>query len=139
MIILDILSIILVIVILGIIITYLISINRRLNQKIEQEKNRFILYKKKLSELETKQNFNKNDFEILNKLARDFFKERFDLNYTLSYLEISEIFKKEGLDERVQFCDRMAEILYAGDKIDEEVIKNLIHIFQDIVEDYKYL
>jgi hypothetical protein len=139
MIILDILSIILVIVILGIIITYLISINKRLNQKIEQEKNRFILYKKKLSELETKQNFNKNDFEILNKLARDFFKERFDLNYTLSYLEISEIFKKEGFDERVQFCNRMAEILYAGDKIDQEEIKKLIHIFQDIVEDYKYL
>lgn len=136
---LDILSIALVIIILGIIIAYLISVNRKLNKRIEQEKNRFILYRKELIELDNKHTLNKNDLETLNKLARDFFKERFNIGYTLSYLEISEIFKKEGLDERVHFCDKMGEILYAGEKVDPVEIKELVHVLQDIVETYKYM
>jgi hypothetical protein len=135
----DVISIVLVILILGIIITYLVSVNKKLNQRIEQEKNRFILYKKKLTELETKPTLTKSDLETLSKLARDFFKERFNLSYTLSYLEISEVFRKEGLDERVHFCDKMAEILYAGEKVSEDEIKELIHILQDIIENFKYL
>jgi len=139
MLLLDLISISLVIIILGIIITYLISINKRLNKRIEFEKNRFILYKKSLLELDLKHTLNKNDLERLNKLARDFFKERFNLAYTLSYFEISKLFRKEKLDERVKFCDKMAGILYAGDKIDPIEIKDLIHILQEIVEKYKYM
>lgn len=139
MIILNISSIVLVIVILIIIITYLISLNKKLNKRIEQEKNRFILYKKGLRELESKSALNKKDLEVLSKLARDFFKERFNLSYNLSYIEIAEIFKKEDLDERVEFCDRMAGILYAREKVDSNEIKELVNILQDIVEDYKYL
>lgn len=136
---LDIASIVLVIVILGIIVFYLISINKKLKKRIELEKNRFILYKRGLSILDNKNTLIKSDLETLNKLARDFFEERFNIGYTLSYLEISEIFKKEGLDERVHFCDRMAEILYAGEKVEQEEIRDLIHILQDIIEKYKHM
>ncbi len=139
MIILDILSIVLVIIILITIILYLVSVNKRLNKRIEQEKNRFILYKKKLGELDSKSILNKKDLEILNKLARDFFKERFSLGYNFSYLELSEIFRKEGLDERVRFCDRMSGILYAGEKIDSNEIKGLVSSLLDIIENFKYL
>lgn len=139
MLLLNIASIILVVVILVIIIAHLVSINKRLNQKIEQEKNRFILYKKQLRELDTKSNLTRKDFEVLNKLARDFFKERFNLSYSLSYIEISKIFRKEGADERVQFCDLMAEVLYAGEKIDSKEIKTLVNIMMDIVEDYQHM
>ena len=139
MLILDILSIVLVIIILITIILYLVSVNKKLNERIEQEKNRFILYKKKLRELDTKTVLTKKDLEILNKLARDFFKERFNLGYNFSYLELSEIFRKEGLDERVRFCDRMAGILYAGEKADPNEIKELISILLDIIENFKYM
>ena len=137
---LDVLSIAVVIIILAVVITYLISINKKLKQRIEQEKNRFILYKDSLAELKGRQILNKKDLETLNKLARDFFKERFNISYTLSYLEISEIFKKtSSLDDRVHFCDRMAEILYAGEKVDSDEVKTLINILLDIIENYRYM
>lgn len=136
---LDILSILVVIIILAIVIIYLISINKKLKQRIEQEKNRFILYKESLAALKGKEILNKKDLETLNKLARDFFKERFNISYTLSYLEISEIFKKNFLDDRVHFCDRMAEILYVGEKVDSNEVKTLIDMLLDIIDNYKYM
>ncbi len=134
---LDIISIVLVILILVIIIVYLTSINKKLNQKIKQEKNRFLLYKNKLWELETKQTLTKKDLETLSRLARDFFKERFNLDYNLSYAELSEKFRKEGLDERVEFCDKMLQILYAGEKVDDRGLKSLMNLLLSIIENYK--
>lgn len=139
MLLLDVISIGLVISILVIIIVYLNYVNKKLNQRIKQEKNRFILYKNRLWEFEAKQTLAKKDLEILSKLARDFFKERFNLSYNLSYVELSEIFRKEGLDERVEFCDKMLQILYAGEKVDTKEIKNLIGLLLDIIENYKYI
>jgi hypothetical protein len=139
MLLLDIISIALVIIILVIIISHLSSINKKLDQKIKQEKNRFILYKNRLWELDAKQILTKKDMEILSKLARDFFKERFNLSYNLSYVELSDIFRKEGLDKRVEFCDKMSQILYAGEKLDTKELKELINLLLDIIEDYKYI
>ncbi len=139
MIILDIVSIALVISILGIIISYLIHINKKLNKKIQQEKNRFILYKSRLRELEAKQVLNRKDVEILSKLAKDFFKERFNLNYNLSYVELTEIFKKEELNQRVEFCYKMSQIFYAGEKVETREIKELINMLLEIIDTYKYI
>ena len=139
MLIIDVISICLVIIILIIIIVYLNHVNRKLNQRIKQEKNRFILYKNRLWELEAKQALTKKDLEMISKLARDFFKERFNLNYNLSYVELSQIFKKEGLDERLEFCDKMLQILYAGEKVDTKEIKKMITLLLSIIEDYKYI
>lgn len=139
MILLDVISIGLVIIILIIIIIYLNYINKKLSHRIKQEKNKFIIYKNRLLELESKPVLTKKDLEILSKLARDFFKERFNLNYNLSYVELSEIFKKEGLDSRVEFCDKMLQILYAGEKVETKEIKSLIELLLDIIEKYRYI
>jgi hypothetical protein len=139
MLLLDVLSVVLVITILMIIIGYLININKKLNARIQQEKNRFILYKDKLHEISEKDVLTKKDLEAISKLARDFFKERFNLSYTLSYIEMSEIFRKDEFDERVSFCDRMSQLLYAGEKIDTKDIKDLIAILLIIIENYKYM
>ncbi len=136
---LDIISIALVISILGLIIVYLIHINKKLNKKIQQEKNRFILYKNRLRELEAKQILNKKDLEILSKLAKDFFKERFNLSYNLSYVELTEIFKKEDLDQRVEFCYKMSQIFYAGEKVETREIKELINTLLEIIDTFKYI
>ena len=136
---LDIVSIILVISILGIIIFYLISINKKLNKKIEQEKNRFLLYKNKLKELLAKPALNRKDLEILSKLAKDFFKERFNLSYNLSYVELTELFKKEDLDLRVEFCYKMSQIFYAGEKVETRDIKDLANTLLEIIDTYKYI
>lgn len=136
MIILDILAIILVTVILSVIIAYLIYINKKLNEKIKQEKNRFILYKEKLSELNSKQILSKKELDIINRLARDFFKERFNLNFNIPYTELEEIFKKQGYDERAEFCSIMAGIFYAGQKSDSESVKRLLYLLIEIVEKF---
>lgn len=139
MILLDIISIVLVISILGIIIFYLVSVNKRLNKKIEQEKNRFLLYKNRLRELQAKQTLNKKDLEILSKLAKDFFKERFNLSYNISYVELTKIFKKEDFDQRVEFCDKMSQIFYAGEKVETREIKDLINTLLEIIDKFKYI
>ncbi|MEM0465402.1 MAG: hypothetical protein QXW97_01725 [Candidatus Pacearchaeota archaeon] len=132
----NIIAIIVVICILCIIIYYLITINRKLSQRIEQEKNRFLLYKKQLKDLD-KFDLSKKDLETLNRLARDFFKERFNLNYSMTYLELAEKFKEEKFDERVEFCELMSDVLYSDKKIDARDIRRLVLLLTDIIDNYK--
>lgn len=138
MIIVDYISIALVIIILGVLIWHLTFLNRKLKERLEQEKNRFLLYKKKLSELD-RLNLTKSDLENLNSLARDFFKERFDLNYSFTYLELSKKFEQEKYDERVDFCNLMSELIYSDKKIDSGEIRKLAILLSEIVENYRGL
>ncbi|MBR9704078.1 hypothetical protein GOV12_01595 [Candidatus Pacearchaeota archaeon] len=134
----NILAILIVILILGIIIWYLYSLNKKLSNKIDVEKNRFILYKKQLKELD-KIDLTKTDLEKLNKLARDFFKERFNMNYSMTYLELANKFKEDRFDERVEFCHLMSDVLYSDKKIDTRDIRRLLMLLSDIIEDYQAL
>lgn len=139
MFILNIASIIIVVIILVIIISHLVSMNRKLNEKIMREKNRFLPYINKLKELEEKPALTKKDLELLSNLAKDFFKERFNLSYNKSYNELSKIFEKDSFDQKVEFCDIMANVLYAGEKIDSEGIRHLASLLLEIVEKYRYI
>lgn len=136
--IINLFAIVIVIIILIVIIWHLFTLNKKLSKRIEQEKNRFILYKKQLKELD-KLEFNKEDMEKINKLARDFFKERFNMNYSLTYLELAKNFQLERYDERVEFCNLMSDILYSDKKVDSRDFRRLVLLLTDIIDNYKSL
>jgi hypothetical protein len=132
----NLLAVVIVIVILAVIIWYLFSLNKKLSKRIDQEKNRFILYKKQLKELD-KIDYKKQDLESINKIARAFFKERFNMNYSMTYLELAQKFQEERYDERVEFCNLMSDILYSDKKIDSRDYKRLVLLLTDIVDNYR--
>lgn len=96
----NIIPIIIVFVIFGVVVWFLLFKNKKIHEEIKTEKNKFLPYREKLGNLTP----TSIDFETFNKLVRDFFKERFNKNYNMTYLEIAEDFKikKElrGLNEQ---------------------------------------
>jgi hypothetical protein len=85
-----------VVVIIFITVLWVLLIqNKTVSKNIESEKNKFSPYKEKLKRL----NAEPKEFEKFNGLVRDFLKERFKMEYSLTYLEIAENFKKNTGDE----------------------------------------
>ncbi len=105
----NIIPIIIVFVIFSFVIWFLLFKNKKIHEEIKTEKNKFLPYREKLGNLTP----TPIDFETFNNLARDFFKERFNKNYNMTYLEIAEDFKikKElrGLNEG-EWKSNLAEI-----------------------------
>ena len=73
----------------------------------------------------------------LNSLARDFFKEAFNLSYTLEYSELIDEFRKRGKKEAITFSQLITELNYSGEKPTPKKIKTLINLFSKIVEKNK--
>lgn len=127
----DIFPILVVIAIFIVVTWVLIALNRKIHEKIESEKNKFLPFKKKLKKLKP----NNESLEALNKLAKDFFKERFNMVYSLTYLDLAENFKKKKQEDIVEFCNLMTHLTYSGKKSVLE-IKKAMNLFSDILNKY---
>jgi len=77
------------------------------------------------------------DFEDLNIYARSFFKEYLGFDYHLTYLELSEIFKKQDKPDYANFCKLMSEANYSGRKAKPEKVRYLIDLFYILIVKYK--
>ncbi|MDD5192212.1 MAG: hypothetical protein PHH54_05495 [Candidatus Nanoarchaeia archaeon] len=127
----------LVVVILIVLLWILYTKNKQLYQKLVLESTRFHRYKKGIEVLKMVSNTPEKDFESLNSYARSFFKEYLNLDYSLTYLELSEIFKKQNKQDYAEFCRLMSEVNYSGKKkIDVAEIKKLVYLFSDIINKY---
>lgn len=129
--------IVLVIIILIVVMWYLYSKNKRLYNDLVSEATRFHRYKKGIEALKNASGGPKKDFENLNSYARAFFKEYLNLDYNLTYLELSEIFKKQNKQDYAEFCALMSDINYSGRKAKPEEVKQLVNIFYKMIEEYK--
>jgi hypothetical protein len=125
-------SIILVTLILVIVIIILVRINRGLDQKIKEKEEKALEYELKLKKIQELKPTEEN-LDNLNKIAREFFKERFNLKLSLTYLELAEKFKKDKQEENQEFCEKMSELIYSGKKAKEEEIKNVINLFSRVL------
>jgi len=127
----------LVVVILIVILWYIYSRNKQLYSKLVSEATRFHRYKKGIEVLKKVPNTPEKDFENLNSYARSFFKEYLNLDYSLTYLELSEIFKKQNKKEYAEFCELMSDINYSGRKAKREEVMQLVDILYKIVSEHK--
>ncbi len=127
----------LVVVILIVVLWYIYSRNKKLYQKLVSEATRFHRYKKGIEVLKNVSHGPEKDFENLNSYARAFFKEYLNLNYSLTYLELSEIFKKQNKKEYAEFCKLMSDVNYSGGKASPEQVRQLVDIFYKIIQNYR--
>ena len=127
----------LVVIILIAVMWYLYSKNKKLYNDLVSEAIRFHRYKKGIESLKNASQGPKKDFENLNSYARAFFKEYLNLDYSLTYLELSEIFKKQNKKDYADFCALMSDINYSGRKAKPEEVRQLIDIFYKIIDEYK--
>lgn len=127
----------LVVIILVVVLWYIYSRNKKLYQKLVSEATRFHRYKKGIEVLKTVSYGPEKDFESLNSYARAFFKEYLNLDYSLTYLELSDIFKKQNKKEYSEFCRIMSDVNYSGGKASPEQVRQLVDIFYKIISEYK--
>ena len=127
----------LVVVILIVVAWVILSKNKKLYTNIVSEKQKFEKYQKQLEVLKKSPNPQPKDFERLNKVARAFFKEYLNLDYSLTYLELGQRFKKQNKTNYAQFCKSMSDANYQGTKTSSAQIKQLIDMFDKMLEEYR--
>lgn len=127
----------LVVIILIVVMWYLYSRNKMLYNSLVSEATRFHRYKKGIESLKNASQGPEKDFGNLNSYARAFFKEYLNLDYSLTYLELSEIFKKQNKPDYAEFCRLMSDVNYSGRKAKLEEVRQLINRFYKIIEEYK--
>jgi type III secretory pathway component EscV len=132
-------SIIILIIILVIVALAMLLIERQLRKRLEKkQKNRNLFFIKKTESLEKSNKNPVQKLESLNSLARDFFKERFNLKYQLDYSELKQEFEKSKNKLSSEFCEKMTKIDYTKSekKLKKQQIKNLISDFKKIIQKY---
>ena len=119
------------VIIIGIFLVILAVIEKRLKIKIIQ--TRFTpnqLYIIKLSKLNVR---------LLDKLARDFFREAFHIKGPTDYSILEQIFNKKNNKKVKEFCYEMNRYLYAGLEISKKDLQNLITILAEIMASNRIL
>jgi len=127
----------LVVVILIVVLWYIYSRNKQLYGRLVSEATRFHRYKKGIEVLKTISNGSEKDFENLNSYARAFFKEYLNLDYSLTYLELAEIFRKQNKPDYAEFCELMSNVNYSGGKVKLEEVRRLVDLFYKIIQNYR--
>lgn len=130
---LNIISILIVIIIIITIIYFLLKTNRKLREKMIYEKYKFLIFKKRIDEIK-KLKDNRKIIKKINKLTKSFFKERFNYKNNLTYLELSEKFKKAGKKDYEDYCNFMSHLVYSGRNIDTKDIKRIIDTFEKLID-----
>ena len=104
----------LVIIILIVVTWVIFNKNKKIAVKLVSEKIRFQRYKKGIEGLKKAPTNPKKDFETLNQYVRAFFKEYLNLDYSLTYLELENTFKKQKKGDYAKFCKLMSDVNYKG-------------------------
>lgn len=111
--------------------------NRETFGRMESERKKFSYFKERIKKLESSDLANPTqDFEELNKLCREFFKEYFNLDYHLTYLELKDEFLKQNKKDYAHFCQLMSYLNYTGEKAKSLEIREVIDTFYKIISEY---
>jgi len=115
----------LVIIILITIVWILFYQNTKVGKKIITEKVKYNKFKKQIDSLKDSRESPEKDFKKIDTLARDFFKEYYNLGYDLTYLEIAKRLEKRNKKEFINFCKQISDIKYSGKQINAKNIAQL--------------
>jgi predicted Holliday junction resolvase-like endonuclease len=127
----------LIIIILIVLMWILYSKNRELKSKLISEKKRFSMYKQQIENLMNSGQNPTKIFEKLNEIVRNFFKDYFELKFSLTYLELEEFFRKQNKEDYASLCKLMSDINYSGEKANEEQIEKVVKMFYGILKSYE--
>jgi hypothetical protein len=115
------------------ILWFLYTKNKNLAKSLMEKTTRFSGYEKAVESLKNSPQNPKKDFETLNTNVRGFFKEYYNLDYSLTYLELEEEFKKQNKPEYVKFFRMMSDTNYKEKNKSSEEVKRLIEMFSKLI------
>ena len=124
-------------ILLVVLIIILSLINKNLEKKViikEKEKEKESKLLKEIENLKASKSQPKIALDSINIIARNFFSENFNINKSLDYSEIMDTFQENKNKKAVSFCEEMLEALYAGRKINEAKINQLISSLENLIE-----
>jgi hypothetical protein len=123
-----------ILVVFILVVILLVYLEKKLTKKAERHKeSRNLYYRKKLKEISKLKP--EEVIDLMGKLARDFFKEAFDISYHIEYTELADRFKKMKKEECAKFCNTISTISYSGDKVKPEQIKDLVELLDIIISE----
>tara|TARA_Y100000310_G_scaffold56999_3_gene52242 strand:+ start:9349 stop:9777 length:429 start_codon:yes stop_codon:yes gene_type:complete len=125
----------LVVIILIVVLWYFLNKNKKIYKKLFLEKSRFQRYKKGIENLKNNPGTPNEDFKILNRYVRAFFKEYLNLKPNLTYLELAKNFKKQKKSKYEKFSRLMSDIDYKGQKTNKD-LNQAINSFEKIIKNY---
>jgi hypothetical protein len=131
----NIISIILVITIIAAII-YTIPYLRKIKQKNTIEKKSSGTFYEKYNSL-NKRNPEEKDLTELDKIAKDLFKERDNMEYKKSYIELAKDYKTSGETTKSEFCEKMSKIMYSEESPKTEEIIEAMDMFEKVMDENK--
>ena len=126
----------LVVVILVVVMWYIYKKNKNMAGKLISEMRRFKKYKEGIDYIQKHPKNPEKDFKTLNKYVRAFFKEYLELNYSLTYLELSKKFTNQKKPEYSKFSKLMSDINYKDKEKTKEDVQMLIDRFSKILDSY---
>ncbi len=133
-------ALITILILLVLIAIILVIAEMKFRKKIERIiEDRNLLYQEKLKDLYVSNRSSEETLELINKLARDFFKEAFNLPLNLEYSELMDKFRTAKKKECVSFCYLMIKLSYSGERIEQEEIKILIRLLWWIIKKNKII
>ena len=115
------------------ILIILIIIEKKLHKKIRiMRGDRNAAYIKRINKID--QTDPKHTLERIDRIARDFFRECFEINRPTEYSELEKFFIKKGNKETAEFCSLMNDLLYSGKITNENINQRLIQDLTNIIE-----
>lgn len=112
-------------------------IERKLSKKLEVEKDKVRVFQEKISALKKANEKPEQLFFLLDELAKDFFRETYNLDMSLPYYERINLFSKTGNVYAKKFCEIMEEAMYSGEAMSQSKIQFLLKSFENYVEEEK--
>jgi len=122
-----------IVIFLTIILVFLTPFEKKAKKEAKQrEENKRKLYVNQVLMLKRSKKHPKQIIEDLNKLAKEFFQERFSIPPNLEYPEIAEIFEKRNREDISNFCKKIEETLYSGREISKNKFDDLLRSLERI-------
>ncbi len=127
-----------ILIVLVVIIVILDMIENKFRELYNLHKNsRNNLYKRKLKKLKYSKQDPEKIFDSISLLARDFFKEAFNISKNIEYSELIDLFREKRNKEGVTFSRMMVALSYSGEKVDANKNRTLINILEKIIRRHK--
>jgi len=126
----QILSISLVVIIIITVIKVLLILNKGTKERIIIEKGKISRFKNEFKKIKP----DISNLKEINKFTRSYFKEAYNMELSLTYLELAQRFDKQKKKKHADFCRMFSEINYSGKKLSEKEINTLLKYLGQIIE-----
>jgi len=115
-------------------IVALTVVERRMNRKLSIRKAEDESFFQRQARYLNRMKNNPQQFILsLDRVAREFLKEKYQIDKSKKYSDLIEIFRKSGNRKAMQFCEEMQESIYGGVDLTAEKLDTMLVIFEALL------